>query len=343
MTAISAVLDRLTHVTPTPNGWSPRCPCHEDRKNSLCITEKDGRVLLCCQAKCETAAIVDALGLKWSDLFADHEPATRSGTKGGRVVARYDYRDRTGMLIFQTVRLEPKDFRQRAPKPGGGWEWRLNGTLRMLYRLPELIEADPGAPVFIVEGEKDVDRLRSLGLVATTNMGGAGKWRDEYNEPLRGRHVALVPDNDEPGRKHVEQVAKSLDGTASSIRVLALDGLPSKGDVSDWLDAGHDATELRKLADAAPGWESQSSSTVTVGAGRIRPAIVLPRTSTTSMNRPLTALGTPAKRLLPLRSYWFMSSATERIGSIERTELHRESLRWASPRLRERLDGVGSI
>ena len=62
-----------------------------------------------------------------------------------------------------------------------------------------------------------------------------------------------------PGAKHAEQVAKSLTGIAASVKVLTLRGVPEKGDVSDWLNAGHSADELRKLAEAAPGWEPAKS------------------------------------------------------------------------------------
>jgi putative DNA primase/helicase len=67
------------------------------------------------------------------------------------------------------------------------------------------------------EGEKDVDLLAKLGLVATTNSEGAGKWRDEYTATLKGRHVAIVPDNDEEGRAHMEQIAERLDGVATEL------------------------------------------------------------------------------------------------------------------------------
>jgi hypothetical protein len=125
---------------------------------------------------------------------------SRNGSDGNRqIVAEYGYHDENGVLLFQCVRYEPKDFRQRAPK-GSDWEWKLNGVRRVLYRLPELLKAGPSELVFIVEGEKDVDRLRSIGLVATCNVGGAGKWKPEYNEHLRGRRIAVIPDNDEQGR-----------------------------------------------------------------------------------------------------------------------------------------------
>ena len=77
----------------------------------------------------------------------------------------------------------------------------------MLYRLPDLLEADPDAWIFIPEGEKHVDKLWELGLVATCNSGGAGKSEASYSAALQGRRVALLPDNDAPGHRHVDKFA----------------------------------------------------------------------------------------------------------------------------------------
>src|SRR5206468_4050366 len=98
-------------------------------------------------------------------------------------------------------------------------------------------EEYPQAWVFVAEGEKDVDRLWAEGLIATTNVGGAGRWRDEDAELLRGRNVAVIADNDDVGREHAAKVATSLHGRAATVRVLELPVGP-KGDVSDFLDAG---------------------------------------------------------------------------------------------------------
>src|SRR5690606_16133524 len=118
----------------------------------------------------------------------------------------YGYKDEKGRLLFEVVRFEPKDFRQRRPDGKGGWIWSVKGVRQVPYHLPQLIEANPSHPVFIVEGEKDVLRLESLGLVATCNAGGAGKWSDELSKHFADRRVVILPDNDEPGRKHANKV-----------------------------------------------------------------------------------------------------------------------------------------
>jgi hypothetical protein len=180
---------------------------------------------------------------------------TRSATAPRKqIAATYDYYDEAGELLFQSVRYDPKDFRQRRPDGVGGWIWDLKGVRRVLYRLPQLVESAEGATVYVVEGEKDADRLVELGFVATTNPGGAGKWRAEYNDYLSGKHVVILPDNDEPGRQHAEQVARSVYGVAACVRVVSLPGLPPKGDVSDWFDGAGLDDGLQEIVERSPVW-----------------------------------------------------------------------------------------
>ena len=288
-------LSALKNVEPSGSGFTARCPAHEDDRNSLKISMAHGQHLLIhCHAKCNKNDVARALDVRPIDLFHDrynkrqreelerlHQAngQSKSGGKNGgsyskktrgRVVATYDYRDANGKLLFQSVRMDPKDFRQRRPNPDAGsdvsesdtgyWIWNLKDVNPVPYRLPELLSsvaADPGVTVFICEGEKDVDRLISLGLTATTNAGGAGKWREEFTEYLTGRNAVLLQDNDEAGEKHVNHIARTLAGNAASIRILLLPNLPPKGDVSNWLDAdptNNTAERLIDLSAAAPSW-----------------------------------------------------------------------------------------
>jgi KaiC/GvpD/RAD55 family RecA-like ATPase len=194
-----------------------------------------------------------------AELLGIQAPKGDTPAVGG-IVATYDYRDERRELLFQVVRFEGKKFPQRRPDGKGGWIYDLNSVRRVLYRLPELLAADPTEPVFLPEGEKDVQNLTALGLIATCNPSGAGKWRDEYSQALRGRHVVVLPDYDEPGRKHAQQVAQSLSGVAASVRVVELPGLPAKGDVSDWLAAGHTKEELLELVAATQTWQPSAEA-----------------------------------------------------------------------------------
>lgn len=243
----SELLSRLDEVRVVSGGWMAPCPAHEDRKPSLSISERDGKTLLKCHAGCETPAIVEALGLKMADLFADAK-GNGNGT-GGRIVASYDYHDETGKLLFQVVREEPKGFKQRRPDGKDGWIWKLGDVRRVLYRLPEVIKADS---VLIAEGEKDCDTAARLGLVTTCNPHGAGKWKSEYSESLRGKLVTVICDADAPGLAHGRDVARSLMGIAASVKLI--EALPGNGvkDLADYIHAGGTRESLLSLISETP-------------------------------------------------------------------------------------------
>jgi hypothetical protein len=185
-------------------------------------------------------------------------------------VCAYDYRDEQGAVLFQVWRIQKldgrKNFLQARPVPGG-WETGIAGVRRVLYRLPELLAADPHLPVLLCEGEKDADRLAALGYVATTVPMGAGKWLPEYTTSLAGRRICLLLDNDPDGEKHGVVVGGSLADIAEEVRVLQLPGLPEKGDVSDWLDDGGTPEALSRLLDDAPAWKPAADARTTESVG----------------------------------------------------------------------------
>ena len=226
-------------------------------------------------------------------------PAMTESSKAkisGRIVKTYDYLDAAGTMAFQVVRFDPKDFRQRRPDGAGHWIWGLKAgaysqsrhgdwyavsdktpadalrrqfteTPRVLYRLPELLAADKTAWVFLCEGEKDTDTLVGLGLVATTNPGGAGKWNKlDDDSVLHGRRVAILPDKDGPGFAHAQDVAARLNGKAAAVKIINLPDIPPKDDdkprkdASDWIEwldcrtSEELAAAMVDMADAAPPW-----------------------------------------------------------------------------------------
>ena len=247
------ILVMLHDVKRSGDGYVALCPSHDDYHPSLSIGEgDDGQALLHCHAGCDTSDIVMALGLEMRDLFT-LQP-TRLPSKGNTYEAIYSYQDAEGRLLYQVLRTCDKSFRCCQPNDAGGWTWNMKGVERVLYRLPQLLSANPDAPVFLPEGEKDVDRLVDLGLVATTNPHGAGKWRGHYSKWLQGRAVVILPDNDDQGRDHALMVAFSLNGVAARVMVLELPDLPEKGDVSDWMNAGGTADDLLTLANEMSEW-----------------------------------------------------------------------------------------
>ena len=256
MTPIARVLERLPDAKPTASGWQARCPAHDDRTASLSIAEGDIQpVVLRCHAACPLEAILGAIGLTVADLMAPKAVTTKP-----RIVATYGYYDVAGNHLHDVVRFAPKDFRQRRPDGRGGWIWNLKGVQCVPYRLPDLAGA---VSVFVVEGEKDADALMALGLPATCNPGGAGKWRSDYSATLKSigiTGVCSLPDNDAPGQAHAVQVAAACHAVGIEARVLALPNLPAKGDVSDWLAAGGTRDELLVLATTAPIWTAKATA-----------------------------------------------------------------------------------
>jgi Protein of unknown function (DUF3631) len=228
--------------------WLVTCPAHDDRKPSLHVTRGRNRWLLKCHAGCDLGDVLEQAGLTRADLFED--------SNGHREIeAIYRYTDERGRPLFEVVRFEGKEFRQR--RPDGSWG--LGDTKRVLYRLPRVVEAvETGKEVWILEGEKDVHALEKLDLVATCNPMGAGKWRADYSQALRGAKVTIVADADEAGRQHAGTVAASLEEVVGELRVLE----PTLGkDISDHLAAGGRLDELRFMPFAPlPSDEKQSEA-----------------------------------------------------------------------------------
>jgi len=210
------------------------------------VTNGAGRVLVYCHAGCGTSDVLEAIGLTSRDLFDDAEGPVGNGG----IVAEYDYTDETGALLFQVVRMSPKSFRQRRPDGRGSWIWKLNGTRRVLYLLPAVIKAvNEGRRIWIVEGEKDVHALKAVGEVATCNPGGAGKWRSEYADGLKGANVTIVVDKDDAGRKHAAQVRGTLAAVDATVRMV--EALTGK-DAADHLGAGHGLEDFAPVDMPAP-------------------------------------------------------------------------------------------
>ena len=232
-----------------------KCPAHDDRKHSLSITDSDsGLTLFKCHAGCTQEAVIDAL--KDKGLWEKKVEATNQRST---IDKEYSYFDENGTLLYQCLRMKPKGFRQRKPV-NGKWEWNLKGVKRVPYRLPELLASKKG--IIICEGEKDADRLASLGVTSTTFPMGAGSYDTSYGKYFKGRNVYIVPDNDEPGLKHANSIAENLSSIASEIKIIRLPGLKEKQDVSDWLDAGNTKQQLTELILATPAHNRQITQKV---------------------------------------------------------------------------------
>lgn len=186
-----------------------------------------------------------------------HDPRPKRQRQPTAPTQVHEYRDAAGQAVFRTARVgsgKQKRIWQQRPDGQGGWIDNLNGVEKVLYRLPELLAAPKGSTVYVCEGEKAAEAVERLGLLATTAPLGARKWQDSYSPALAGQHIIILPDNDDDGRAHAEQVARSVAPVATSVKVLTLPGLPPKGDAVEWVNAGGTRETLRQLVDATPEW-----------------------------------------------------------------------------------------
>jgi Protein of unknown function (DUF3987)/Toprim domain/CHC2 zinc finger len=239
------------------------CPVHRGKRPSFAVNPNTGEAY--CHSQCVRGW--DIISLEQELTGASFVEACAAigqvvgrdiGVPQRREVAVYSYQSETRELLFQTVRFDPKDFRQRRPNGKGGWISDLQNTRLVIYRLPELLKR-PSETVFVCEGEKDADALEAIGFLATCNPMGAGKWRNAFSECLRGRRVVVIPDNDPAtdengkphykGQKHAAAVAESLLRHDCEVRIVEL---PQGKDAADWLSAGGTRDRLEESASAQP-------------------------------------------------------------------------------------------
>jgi hypothetical protein len=261
-----ALLGKLRGVKRQGTKATAFCPAHQDQAEASlsAAVGADGTILLHCFRGCTFDALCTALGVRPADLFPPKPEAParrrgRSSSGGGTTRTAFEYRDESGQVLYRSVRIQlsptQKRFVQQRPDGRGGWIDGLEGVARrLLYRLPELRGQ---REIVYVEGERHVDALRALGIPATTHAGGAKAFRpDDYVPQLLWagvRRLILNPDNDPPGRELMAEVlAAALDTGLIAVAWLDLPGLAQKGDVLDWLAAGHSGEALRARIAAAP-------------------------------------------------------------------------------------------
>lgn len=247
---------RLENIDGSDTDFHARCPAHADSEPSLHVwLKEDGKIAVKCFGGCETAAVLEAVGCSYSDLYPDSGKKVSGKKKRGKFVCAYPYHAADGTILFEHIRwADPKDFNFRRADPAGenGWTWNLEGIKeRPLFRLPELIAArNAGSLIAIVcEGEKDCERLLREGCRApvTTDFAGADspgkKWTKTASAQLEGfKTVIVIPDNDSPGRGRAIAICRMTPG---AVYLDLCAGMDTHADLSDWFDAGHTIEEFR--------------------------------------------------------------------------------------------------
>jgi len=231
---IEDILNKLTNVKSAgQNKWIADCLVlgHSTPAKHLSIEDTGVKALVMCfpSGGHTYADICKALG--YATLSYGEKSATNENHPV--LVATYDYKDVDGNILYQICRYTPKTF--LAKRPDG--QWGMGDVRPVLYHLDEIMVSKYYDDiVYVCEGEKDADTaFIRFGTTGTTNPFGAGKWRPEYSESLRGCKVVVIPDNDPPGQTHCTQVCMSLTGKTKSLKVWRVPA-PYK-DLTEWVEA----------------------------------------------------------------------------------------------------------
>jgi hypothetical protein len=249
------------------------CPFHDDQDYSFCY-EKLTRSWSC-NSGCGDGDLL-ALGVRLWNCSVDaatEKILALCGSEPSRLVRRYPYLDAQGQFVFEILRYVPKNFGRRIPV---AWIWKdivgrnSEEGQRLLYRLPEVLVTPE---VLIVEGEKDCETARGLGLVATCNPGGSSSWHQDYVEVFRGKRVEIISDADDGGRRHARQIAGSVVPVADSVKLVEFSGVK---DLTEWVEAGGTVEELLAMFWKAPAlrpedvegwWDPKGTVHLQCGAG----------------------------------------------------------------------------
>ncbi len=306
--------------------WRGPCPLHGGERDSFSINAETGQ--WSCFSDCNAGG--DVFDFERRLTSADFKTARREvyrivgrpeertnghqrrASKRRTIEKSYDYEDESGNLLFQAVRFRPKGFSQRQPDGKGGWTWNLDGVRLVPYRLPQLIAAEK---VLVVEGEKDVHSVERLSFTATCNPMGAGKWRDSYSDLLVGKTVAILPDNDEPGEKHAQQIAASLHGKAKAVRIV---NVPTGKDISDWIAAGATADDIKAAITAAEDWEPEPGSEASPAASNAPPLLQYPLTDSGNAERLIALHGDEIRYCVEMRKWLVWDGRRWAVDDMER-------------------------
>lgn len=232
-----------------PNSWMALCTFHEETTPSMSLVKYPdgcwGYRCFGCGAKGDPIKYIqEQEGKDFQDSVRHLLQEAKTAPVRRQAVAEYDYFDRDGVLAYQVLRYEPKDFRVRRPSEQG-WRWCLDGLQRHLYRLQKLnLPENRDKPIYYVEGEKDVETLERHGLVGTTHNGGANSFRPDLLDEIEGvRRIVVVPDRDEPGMQLMRKVFGEARNRKHSVGFLLL---PRHKDVTEWFEAGETLEDLLK-------------------------------------------------------------------------------------------------
>jgi KaiC/GvpD/RAD55 family RecA-like ATPase len=264
---------RLPQLTQRGREWRGPCPVHNGEGDNFSVNSKTG--FANCHSKCGKGW--DIISLDQALSGTEFPVAKREVFKllgrtdddlyGDRFEAEYPYHDQFGNVVFRAVRMRlgdgDKRFTQQRPHRGG-WANGIKGIELVPYNLPNVLAADL---VFIAEGEKSVETLRGLNLTGSCNNGGAKNFAPGIVKWFAGKHIGILPDNDQAGRGHALKVAEMLSAVAKSVRIIELPGLPEKGDIADFIQDGGTVDQVLDHYARAQDWSKDWTFSLDVPHG----------------------------------------------------------------------------
>ncbi len=245
------ILPLLENVKKSNNGYTAKCPLHDDNNNSFSICDNENGVAICnCFAGCQQSALWDYFNSKLQQNDSSGQTAKKR-TKN-KVIAEYEYKDQDGATV---------DVKRRYDNKGFSWK---RGTAKRaeilpLYNLEDILTA---VDVFAVEGEKDVNTLKGLGYPATSTKDG---FTPENMHYLQGKNVYVIEDNDTPGRKTAKKAATMAKAAAKHVKIVDLSSffpaLPVKGDITDFIEMHGNIDELTAYITTLPDFIPDDNET----------------------------------------------------------------------------------
>jgi hypothetical protein len=216
------------------------CPFHEDHTESLSVYKRGQVWLWHCHSCKIGGSIIDYTMMKHNlDKGAairhlkqhlriqNPRSSVETQNRDPKIVARYSYTDQGGKEVYCILRYQPKTFKA---------DRKVSSGNQVFYHLPEVVKAET---VWLVEGEKDCDNVRTLGLIATTGPFGKSNWQPQFTRALAGKKVMICMDIG--AEVEAEDRARKIASVAKEVRIIRLPGLDKTGqDISDWFEI-HDA------------------------------------------------------------------------------------------------------
>ena len=235
-----------------------KCPAHPDKQASLTISKGRKCTLFRCHAGCQLNDILMAAGLEKKDTFYESESREINwkhyveSREKRKIEAVYNYVScNDGSYLFTKIRLQGKKMLYGVLEDNRfsyGLRGQSRKELKAIYGSLEAIKKAirENKPVFIVEGERDVNTVQGQGYTAFT-YGSVNDWQSDFAGLLRDANVIILADNDEPGKAVAQRIYDDLQGVVKSRKVIVpMPDIP-KADISDFFSAGHTVKEFEEM------------------------------------------------------------------------------------------------